>query len=182
MLATNFLEEIKNEFQKTINERGHPFRYCTLATIGPESLPRLRTVVLRQVSDDLQLTIFTDRRSEKLAHIEKNNKVSMLFYQPDLLLQVRMEGLASVITDEVLLKKYWNDISVNARKDYTTEEAPGSALSDPNKLEYLNAENHFCVLKIEPLRMEYLKIKNPNHLRVQFTKSGTAWDSEFLVP
>lgn len=177
-----FFSELKGELQKGVHKKGHPFRYCTLATVGLETLPRLRTVVLRKVSEDLKLTFYTDKRSKKLIHIKENNKVSMLFYHPKQLLQVKVEGLASSITDENILKKYWSGVQTNSRKDYTTENAPGSTISNPDQLEYLNNENHFCIVEIEPFRIEYLKLKRPNHLRVQYSKVENSWEAEFLVP
>ena len=93
-----------------------------------------------------------------------------------------MEGLANIIKDENILKKYWDGVQPNLRKDYTTEDAPGSTISDPDKVEYLNDKNHFCIVEIEPFRIEYLKLKKPNHLRVQYSKTGSNWNAEFLVP
>ncbi len=48
--------------------------------------------------------------------------------------------------------------------------------------EYLKKENHFCVVEITPYRIEYLKLQQPEHLRVRFSKSQELWSGEFLVP
>lgn len=181
-MTDTFFSELKSELQKGAHKKEHAFRHGTLATVGLETMPRLRTVVLRKVSADLKLTFFTDKRSKKLIHIKENNKVSMLFYDPKQLLQVKVEGLANTISDEGILKKYWSGLQSNSRKDYTTERAPGSTISNPDTVEYLNDENHFCIVEIEPFRIEYLKLKRPNHLRVQFSKQEGEWVGEFLVP
>jgi len=181
-MTGSFFSELKNELQKGVHKKGHPFRYCTLATLGLDTVPRLRTIVLRRVSEDLRLTFYTDERSKKLIHIKESSKVSLLFYNPKQLLQVRVEGLAKIITEETILKKYWSGVQPNSRKDYTTEEAPGSTISNPDKIEYLNEGNHFCIVEIQPFRIEYLKLKRPNHIRVQYSKSDSSWESEFLVP
>ncbi|MEP3208753.1 MAG: pyridoxamine 5'-phosphate oxidase family protein [Maribacter sp.] len=181
-MTDRFFSELKRELQQGVHKKGHSFRYGTLATVGLETMPRLRTVVLRKVSEDLKLTFFTDKRSKKLIHIKENNKVSMLFYDPKQLLQVKVEGLANSISDAPILKKYWNAVQPNSRKDYTTAHAPGSSISNPDKVDYLNDENYFCILEIEPFRIEYLKLKRPNHLRVQFSKKEGEWVGEFLVP
>ncbi|MDX1767535.1 MAG: pyridoxamine 5'-phosphate oxidase, partial [Arenibacter troitsensis] len=62
-MATVYLEEIREELQKVPKEKDHPFRFFTLATVGLDQVARLRTVVLRDVSDSLKLTFYTDRRS-----------------------------------------------------------------------------------------------------------------------
>ena len=84
-----FFSELKDELQRGIHKKGHPFRCGTLATVGLETLPRLRTVVLRKVSEDLKLHIYTYKRFKKLIHIKENNKVSMLFYHPKQMLQIK---------------------------------------------------------------------------------------------
>lgn len=181
-MTNTFWEELIVELQKGVSKKGHPFRYCTLGTVGSEHLPRLRTIVLRKVSDTLDLTFYTDKRSKKIIHIKENNKVSVLFYHPKKLLQLKVEGLASIITDKGELQRYWSGVQPNSRKDYTTHSAPGSSISNPDNIEYLDDENHFCMVNIEPFKIEYLKLKRPNHLRIRFSKSDGEWNGEFLVP
>lgn len=181
-MTDRIFSELKKELEQGVHEKGHSFRYATLATVGLDTMPRLRTVVLRQVSEDLKLTFFTDKRSKKLIHIKENNKVSMLFYDPKQLLQLKVEGLAYAIEEAPILKTYWSAVPLNSRKDYTTERAPGSSISNHDTVEYLDDENHFGVVEIEPVRIEYLKLKRPHHLRVQFSKEKGAWIGEFLVP
>ncbi len=177
-----FFKEIKDELQKGAHEKNHPFRYGTLATIGLETMPRQRIVVLREVTEHLKLVFFTDKRSKKLIHIKENNKVSMLFYHPKEMLQIKVEGLATIIKDEQAVEKYWKNVPLHSRKEYTTQNSPGSAVEAPDALEYLTTENHFCIIEIEAFRIEYLKLKRPNHIRIQFTKTNNQWSGEFLVP
>ncbi len=181
-MTEGFYQELKDELQKSLVQKKHPFRYFTLATSGPENIPRLRTVVLRKVSENLMLTFYTDKRSTKIAHIEKNNKVSLLFYHPKKLLQLQIEGVATIVDDKAKLKDSWNGIQLNSRKDYTTDRAPGSTIDNPDNISYLEGENYFCMVEINPLKIEYLKLKRPNHLRIQFSKSNDDWQGEFLVP
>lgn len=181
-MTQQFLEEAKQELQKSLVKKDHPFRFFTLATVGLDPMARLRTVVLRQITDDLKLIFYTDKRSKKMTHITENPKVSLLFYHPKLMLQLKIEGKAKVILDDEVLKTYWSGIQPNSRKDYSTEQAPGSTLKDPDQLQYLNQENHFCMVEIEPFKIEYLKLKRPNHLKVRFSKNHNIWKGDFLVP
>lgn len=181
-MTNSYLQEIKQELRAGVDKKDHPFRYFTLGTVGLEPISRQRTVVLREVEGDFTLLFYTDVRSKKIIHLTENNKVGLLFFHPKKLLQVRMEGLAYILKDEETLKKYWGGIQPQSRKDYTTVAAPGTALEHPDKLEYLNEENHFCIIKIVPHRMEYLKLKRPHHIRVQYSWEEDLWESEFLVP
>jgi pyridoxamine 5'-phosphate oxidase len=181
-MTQQFLDEAKDELQKSLVKKGHPFRYFTLATVGLDKMSRLRTVVLRKITEDLKLIFYTDRRSKKITHITENSKVSLLFYHPKLMLQLKIEGKARVVNNEDILKTYWNGIQPNSRKDYITQQAPGSSLKSPDAVEYLSEKNHFCIVEIEPFKIEYLKLKRPNHHRVRFSKNDDGWDGEFLVP
>ncbi|WP_299528633.1 pyridoxamine 5'-phosphate oxidase family protein [Ulvibacterium sp.] len=181
-MNTVIWKELSKELRDGVTEKGHPFRYCTMATVGLERMPRLRTVVLRKVSDNLDLSIYTDQRSKKIMHIKENNRVSLLFYHPEKMVQIKIEGLAGIHTDPKTLEKHWNKIKPGGRKDYTTSEAPGSDILDPHAVEYLEDNNYFCMVEIEPFKIEYLKLQQPGHLRIKYSKIDHSWKSEFLVP
>lgn len=181
-MTDNFFDELKEELQKGAIEKGHPFRYFTLGTVGLDRIARLRTLVLRQFSKDMVLTFYTDKRSKKVTHIKENRKVSLLFYHPRKLLQIRIEGIAHIILDENTRKKSWSGIRPTGRKDYTTTEAPGSAIKATDTVEYLDDKDHFCIIEVNPFKIEYLMLKSPHHLRIRFSKKEDLWISEFLVP
>lgn len=177
-----FFQELKDELHKSLVQQKHPFRYFTLATLGLENIPRLRTVVLRKITDDLTLTFYTDKRSNKISHLKENNKVSLLFYHPKKLLQLQIVGVATLVKNKTKLKDSWNGVQPNSRKDYTTDRAPGCPIDNPDNVSYLEDENYFCQVEITPLKIEYLKLRRPNHLRIQYLKLDTDWQGEFLVP
>ncbi|MBT8206507.1 MAG: pyridoxamine 5'-phosphate oxidase family protein [Eudoraea sp.] len=181
-MTHSYLKEIEQELAYGAEKKEHPFHYFTLGTVGLERISRLRTVVLRGIEDDNTLIFYTDARSKKTIHILENNMVGLLFFHPEKLLQVRIEGLAFIHKDEQTLKKYWNKIHAKARKEYSTAAAPGTAMEHPDQLEYLNEENHFCIISVVPYRIEYLKLQAPNHIRVLFSREEDLWTSEYLVP
>ncbi len=175
-------KNLQEELKKGSTQKSHPFRYFTLGTVGLERSARQRTVVLRKVSEELQLSFYTDFRSKKIIHIKENNKVGLLFYDPERLLQLKIEGLATIIKGKAIEETYSNGVPERARKDYTTALAPGTPLEDPKVIEYLKKENHFCVVEVTPYRIEYLKLQQPEHLRIRFSKRQELWSGEFLVP
>lgn len=177
-----FFEELKDQLFKGIHKKGHPFRYPVFGSLSLQGTPDLRTVVLRQVTEDLTLRIYTDMRSSKISQIENNNAVSLLFYHSKQLVQVKVEGIATIITDKDQLQKYWSGVQPNSRKDYSTSLKPGSSISNPDAVEYTSEEHHFTIIEIAPTLMEYLKLKRPNHLRIQFSKIDDHWNGTFLVP
>lgn len=181
-MTDTFFQELKTELHQGAVKKGHPFRYCTMGTVGLENSARLRTIVLRSITESLHMVFFTDKRSKKIIHIKENPKVSLLFYHPEKLLQIKVDGLARILSDEKTLKKYWSGVQPSSRKDYTTILPPGSGISNPDAVEYLDKEAYFCILEITPFKIEYLKLKKPNHLRVRFAVESDQWKGEYLVP
>ncbi len=176
------LEQLKNELFSGVKKRGHPFRYFTLGTVDDKYCPHLRTVVLRDVTDAMELVFFTDYRSQKIGQIRKNPLVSGLFYHPDKLMQVQIHGKAELTEDDRTIAHYWGQVPPSSAKEYTTSKAPSSALEKPEDVDYLKDSPHFCVVKIVLRSITYLKLNDPNHIKVHYTKVGDTWQHQFLVP
>ena len=180
-MTESILQEIKQEFINGYVERGHPFRCFTLGT-SQNNVPRLRTVVLRNVLPDMTFMVYTDLRSPKIETIKHNDIISALFYHPTKQLQISITAKAEIITNPNELKTYWENVPDHSKKDYTSQLAPGSPINLPENVIYSDEESHFCVLKLTPTYIDYLHIKRPNHIRVGFTKNETGFKGEFLVP
>ncbi|MHA7058138.1 pyridoxamine 5'-phosphate oxidase family protein [Aquimarina sp. M1] len=170
------------DFKKALETKTHPFRYFTLATSDFNNIPRLRTVVLRDVDDDLNMIVYTDERSKKIANIQANNRVSLLFYDQKRLLQITVKAKVEIIADEKTIHQLWKQIPEKAKKDYTTEFAPGREIQNPEEVDYLEGKHFFCAIKIIPARIEYLRLKRPNHIRVVFKKENRNWKGTYIVP
>ncbi|TDT37957.1 pyridoxine/pyridoxamine 5'-phosphate oxidase [Maribacter spongiicola] len=181
-MINSFFEELSTEIYKGVNKRGHPFRYITMATVGNDTVARLRTVVLRKVSENLVLTIYTDSRTQKMKHIADNNQVSFLLYHPKKMLQLKVEGTAHIVTNTDRLHTTWQNIQPNSRKDYITQTSPGSSIKNPDHVDYIEDKNYFTIIDIIPSKIEYLKLQRPNHIRALFLKTDDKWNGKFLVP
>lgn len=181
-MIENYLEEAKSEIEKGAYKKGHPFRYFTLATVDKSNEAVLRTVVLRQVTEDFKLRVYTDRRSNKVQQLLHNSTASLLFYHPKKLLQLKVTGKATLVDDPEELQRYYSGVQPASRKDYTTEEAPGTPISNPDAVSYKEDKHHFCIIEIDPTAIEYLQLKRPNHIRVAFIKNGDEWEGKFLNP
>tara|TARA_B100000795_G_C22768920_1_gene426983 strand:- start:165 stop:707 length:543 start_codon:yes stop_codon:yes gene_type:complete len=180
-LKNQYLEEAIRELINGHSKKQHPFRYFVLAT-NENGKPRQRTVVLRKTLLDSSLVIYTDKRTQKIIDIQNNAEFSALFYDAKKLLQLRVEGKAELITDKEQIATYWHTIQASSKKDYTTNIAPGTPIKNPDDVGYKSKENYFCPVKLVPSRIEYLRLKRPNHLRVLFSRIDNNWSGEFLVP
>lgn len=70
----------------------------TLATVGLDGRPAARVVLLKHF-DEQGFVFYTNLRSRKALEIEKNAEVSLCFFWPVTLRQVRIEGRAELISD-----------------------------------------------------------------------------------
>jgi pyridoxine/pyridoxamine 5'-phosphate oxidase len=182
MLNTLFSEVIE-EWKGAYKRKKHPFKYITLSTMSNQGFPRSRTVVVREINDDLEVIIFTDARSQKSADISQSSKACILAYHPKQLKQLRWDGTLEPITDPVEVKRLFQKVSEKSIKDYTTITAPGSKIKNPDDVDYVSRqEAHFLPLRFVPQRLEYLKLKRPNHLRALFTNNKTEWQGQWLTP
>lgn len=175
--------ELLTEMHLASQQMRHPFRFSTLATLGLEQLPRLRTIVLREFNENpLRITFFTDDRSKKVMHIQENNKVSLLCYHPERMLQIRFDGIAEREINKDIIEKYKSQLPEPTRIEYQSTAQPGSVISGPEQLEYLESGDFFTAIHIYPFKVEYLKLNRPRHSRIRFSRTDTGWKSEFLAP
>ncbi|MCX2678422.1 pyridoxamine 5'-phosphate oxidase family protein [Galbibacter sp. EGI 63066] len=181
-MTNELFHTAKAALLKAAKENSHPFRYFTMATTGINNSPRLRTVVLRDVKDDLTISFYTDKRSKKVTHIRENNNVGLLFFDYSQMLQLKVDGIAYLEQDEKLIKKAWKQTKTEAKKDYTTDMAPGTKIKDPEMIERLESVNYFSIVHIIPKKIEYLQLKKTEHLRALFSREDDSWEGSFLVP
>ncbi|WP_291869977.1 pyridoxamine 5'-phosphate oxidase family protein [Maribacter sp.] len=181
-MTNPYLQEIKSELKLALTERNHPLKFCVLSSIDSDNTPHTRIIGVRKVTNDLKLTLYTDERSNKVSQIKENPNVSLLFYDPNKKMQIKIEGIASIINDQNLLKEKWLKISPEEKKDYSTVDAPGAKMDNPTDLTFLKKKNYFCIIEIETKSLEYLKLRKENHFKVFFSRDINGWVSEFLVP
>ena len=109
-----------------------PFHTPAMATQGASG-PSVRTVVLRHADPEKQqISCHTDWRSAKRREIQKDGRVSWLFYDRDRKLQLRLAGQAQVHNGDALASERWRVSSINSRRCYSTESPP--ALSSAHLL------------------------------------------------
>ncbi|UNY98857.1 pyridoxamine 5'-phosphate oxidase family protein [Zhouia spongiae] len=182
-MIPDILENIKTELVKGTTVKGHPFRLCVMATVGINNSARIRTVVLRDVDEHFNLTFYTDKRTKKVTHIRENRNVSLLFYHPDLKTQVRIEGFAKVEEKEKAIRGLWDKLHDDAKKDYTSAEAPGTKIGHPDFITHLKDEHYFTVIRVLSQKIDYFELKPHKHVRAAFSlEDNNKWNGTYLVP
>jgi pyridoxamine 5'-phosphate oxidase len=72
----------------------------TLATVGASGAPNARTVLLKEV-DERGFVFYTNSESRKGIEISENPLVSMVFHWKSLRRQVRIDGVAELVDEEI---------------------------------------------------------------------------------
>lgn len=180
MTLDTLFELAKQEWIRAKQDKKHPFRFFTLATVSSENLPKTRMVVLRNFdSQTFQFTIYTDARSGKVMDLKHQNNAQLFFYHSKKKLQLIVHGtLREQDTPQTL---FLSQPEV-ARKDYTSVLPPGTPFNNEEGPQYESDKNYFMRLVFQTTAIELLQLNSPHHLRALFTPQTEGWRKEFLVP
>jgi pyridoxamine 5'-phosphate oxidase len=182
-------EEIWRQLARGVADRKAAFHTPALATISTDGQPRLRTVVLRGFDPALaELTIHTDRRSEKFAELSARPGCAILLYDPGLKQQLRVTGRASLHLDDAVADQAWARSGRSSRVCYQLTSAPGEVIAspydglpEPDNLAL--GRPHFSVIRVEIAEIEWLYLASAGHRRARFVRSGDGpFSGEWLVP
>lgn len=165
------------------------FHLPTLATIGADG-PRLRTVVLREADGRAgTLRFHCDRRSHKAAELSADPACALAAYDGGTKIQIRVEGRASLHTDDAEAEAAWAGSRPMSRVCYGADPGPGTSLPAgdayilPGEAEAtVTGRRHFCAVRVEALRLDFLYLDRRGHRRAAWRRDGTAWAGRWVAP
>ena len=164
-----------------ITNRGSQFRIPTFIC-GDQTDFDGRIVVLRK-SDQQNNTVqfHSDIRSDKIEKIKKNNKASMLFYDKEEKIQLRLKVKCIVNHNNKITKDSWSKTQHISRKCYLVDNGPGTESDSPTsglKPELDNFEftmeqseegyKNFTVIQCKIKTIEWLYLAAKGHRRARF--------------
>jgi pyridoxamine 5'-phosphate oxidase len=166
---------------------------CCLGTIGLDGYPNSRFVSLKEVrGEDF---IFTGPlNSGKGQELLKNPKVSLTFWWTETERQVRVQGVAVPLSNE-LADSYFKDRNKDAQVlAYVSEQ--GKPVDDLNGLadlfearkqrfagEEITRPAEWSGFSITPVRIEFMAFKESRfHIRELYYKEDGEWQSVYLQP
>lgn len=158
----------------------------------------LRIMVLREVAGDLAtLRFHTDLRSPKCALIGGDAPVSVLAYDPETRIQLRMRGEGRIESQGPIADAAWERATASSRRCYLAETGPGGSLPkagsaipeallhrSPTIAETAPGRANFAVLLIEVLSLDWLQLTHEGGVRAHFTRNSPAnpWEGTWLAP
>ena len=178
-MIDQIFDDCKKQLKAALKYKKHAFRFFTLATRNLNGDSNLRTVVLRDFdAEQLQFTIFTDSRSKKVKELKENSNAQFLFYDSKRMIQLIFSvKMIEIDYDDSI----YNSLPDASKKDYSCVQTPGSKIKGPDQVTYDDSKKHFIKINFKSLRLEYLRLKRPNHIRAVFD-SKKLWKGQFLAP
>ncbi|MGW6781027.1 pyridoxamine 5'-phosphate oxidase family protein [Brucella pseudogrignonensis] len=186
MTKEEVLAEVWHRFSRAVTERTR-FTVMQIATIGRDEAPKLRSIVIRCVNKQTaSLSFITDRRSPKVREIYENPSVSLLAFDSDTSVQLRMEGLATVIEDEKRKRSVWESLHNHTHILFGSPLVPGTPVSSPMAVSQIydpkTAYEQFCLIEIYLSSIDWLHVGMEPQMRCRFERESERWIGIWLVP
>ena len=150
--------------------------------------PKIRMVVMRGTDAGRRtIDVQTDVRSSKVAELHRDPKASLLFWDADNRVQVRIDCLASLHlpgTTEA-------DISLASipevgRTKYRQVQGSGTTIADPADLaldpDPTSAQRHFALIRLKVERIDWLQDKGKDSARAEILYDQSLSHARWLAP
>jgi len=191
------IARIKTERQEARNQDDPNADLCFLALSESEK-PSVRTLVLRDVSDD-GFTLFINKTSPKWSIIQTNNKAEMLIWYSTSQTQYRIYGLIEKIPPSII-EHNWHRRPLESKYiDYSYESlGPQSSkinsrddlaghikeLKEEHQEEEMVKPESAAGIVLRPEVIEMLDLSTPNriHDRRRFDLVDGKWQCTQLIP
>ena len=180
----NFSEiekKIWSLFDNAVTNRTSPFR-IPVFICGSQNDFDGRIVVLRKSDQSNKLLQFhSDIRSDKIKKLKNNNNASMLFYDKEEKIQVRIKVECTINYENEVTKQSWLKTGHMSRKCYLVSNGPGTESTIPtsglkpelDNFEYTMEQSqegykNFTVIQCKIKSLEWLYLAAKGHRRARF--------------
>jgi pyridoxamine 5'-phosphate oxidase len=191
------LAETKSLIEGGASDRRRAAHAPVVATVDAQGAPSQRVMIIRLVDwAKRTLRFHTDARAIKVSEAQ-NAPVSILFYEPDAKVQIRLSGTGRVENSGPCADAAWDSSTLFARRCYMAESAPGAAVEapvsglpawiegqQPTAEDITLARTNFAVLHVQFDGIEWLYLANSGHRRARWQWDDCAqdWRGSWLVP
>ncbi|MAR94758.1 MAG: pyridoxamine 5'-phosphate oxidase [Gammaproteobacteria bacterium] len=146
-----------------------------------------RVMVLREFNLNKRLMRFhTDYRSAKIKQFCLSDIASVVGYDPDIKIQIKLHGKIKVYYDDDISKSAWKESSGRSKKCYSVKEGSTKEILEPSEYDIQDFEvedgyKNFAVLIFTFDSLEFLYLKSSGHRRA-IHKWKDNLKSTWLVP
>ena len=177
------LEASMRILEDAIENRRNLFHTPVLSTFSDSKI-NSRVIVLRGFDPVKRtLRIHTDSRSRKIKDISENSDATLLGYDPDLKIQLKLHGSIDIHYQDNIADLAWRDSQEMSKVCYSISESPGKEIDDPGNYD-VDSENininegykNFAVINFHFNSLEFLYLRSSGHRR-----SIHVWEAEELI-
>jgi hypothetical protein len=192
---THTYDRLWSCLESGVGEQRSPFKMLQAATLGLDGAPKVRTIVLRQVSRaDRLLAFHTDARSEKVAELRRDPRIAIVANDLDSLVQIRAEGVASICEDEAQRRAIWQSSRPHTLLLYRAPLRPGTPIESPEEARIATGQRidtasaaddgyqNFCVLHVRVTRIDWLELARSGHRRAIFDVNDDGYEGRWVAP
>lgn len=191
------LEDVRRDLVRRLDQAGTvrtlPMHAPTVVTSDVDA----RIMVLREFdSEAWTLRFHTDARAPKVAAIEADPRIGVLFYDKSAKVQIRARGTGRILRDGAVTEKAWATSDNFARRCYLGEgpgavsDVPTSGLPpefegpEPTDDQLVPARPNFAVLLVEITSVDWFYLAYTGHMRAQFERGdgGGDWQGRWVSP
>ncbi|WP_175997735.1 pyridoxamine 5'-phosphate oxidase family protein [Burkholderia stabilis] len=176
-------------FESGVSVQRSPFTMLQAATLGIDGAPKVRTIVLRQVSrTDRVLSFHTDARSEKVAELRRDPRMSIVANDLDSLVQIRAEGVAAICDDETQRRAIWQSSRPHTLLLYRAPLPPGTPVESPEDAHVDGTAptgdgyENFCLIHMTITRVDWLELARAGHRRAVFDLHEGGYEGRWIAP
>ncbi|TCW83122.1 pyridoxamine 5'-phosphate oxidase [Burkholderia sp. SRS-46] len=185
-------DRLWTQLESGVSVQRSPFTMLQAATLGLDGAPKVRTVVLRQVRRAARLLSFhTDMRSEKVAELRRDPRIALVGVDLDGLVQIRIEGIASICTDDAERRAIWQSSRPHTLLLYRAPLPPGTPVESPHDAHPSGDASapatddgyaNFCLLHVTAARIDFLDLAASGHRRAVFELRADGYDGRWVAP
>ena len=190
---TNIKNKIWSMLDNAIKDRSSPFRIPVFICGNQDDFDG-RIVVLRKSDQSNNLIQYhSDIRSSKISKLKSNKIASMLFYDKEEKIQVRLKVGCTINHDNDITKESWLKTGHMSRKCYLVDNRPGTESPTPtsglkpelDNFEFTMAQSelgykNFTVIQCKIKSIEWLYLAAKGHRRAKFDLESNK--EHWLVP
>ncbi len=176
--------------------RKSPMHVPVVANNRVSDTPNQRIMVLREFNAKAQILRFhTDARSPKIQEIIDNNAMSILAYDPDKRIQLKLYGEGEIIKEGNAATEAWNQTDVMGRRCYLCEPGSGemvsqpmSGMSDdlqsrrPTLEESETGRKNFAILLIKIHQIDWMYLNSQGNRAASFKETVGSWNGHWIIP
>ena len=146
-----------------------------------------RVMVLREFDlKDRKMRFHTDFRASKIHHYEEDSSATVIGYDPEIKIQIKLQGNMSIHYDDETTKLAWDNSTSRSKKCYSVKGGSSKEINNPEEYDIKDFKveegyKNFAVLVFHFNSLEFLYLKSSGHRRA-IHKWNDEYDSKWLVP